>query len=111
MWINRDKKTKTVEKRTDMENKKLTKLEKYWIMYDVGNSAFVMLIATIIPIYFNYLEKNGITSWSEESSKAFAEIASGETERSKEDPLYDTAGPWDYGDQYYPEHVLRYYHS
>jgi len=62
-------------------------------------------------VYFNYLEKNGITSWSEESSKAFAEIASGETERSKEDPLYDTAGPWDYGDQYYPEHVLRYYHS
>ena len=62
-------------------------------------------------VYFNYLKKNGITSWSEESSKAFAEIASGETERSKEDPLYDTAGPWDYGDQYYPEHVLRYYHS
>ena len=62
-------------------------------------------------VYFNYLEKNDITSWSEESSKAFAEIASGETERSKEDPLYDTAGPWDYGDQYYPEHVLRYYHS
>ena len=62
-------------------------------------------------VYFNYLEKNGITSWSEESSKAFAEIASGETERSKEDSLYDTAGPWDYGDQYYPEHVLRYYHS
>lgn len=62
-------------------------------------------------VYFNYMEKNGITSWSEESSKAFAEIASGETERSKEDPLYDTAGPWDYGDQYYPEHVLRYYHS
>lgn len=58
MWINRDKATKTVEKRTDMENKKLTKLEKYWIMYDVGNSAFVMLIATIIPIYFNYLAKS-----------------------------------------------------
>lgn len=34
---------------------KLTKLEKYWILYDVGNSAFVLLIATIIPIYFNYL--------------------------------------------------------
>ncbi len=41
-----------------MENKKLTKLEKYWIMYDVGNSAFAMLIATIIPIYFNYLAKS-----------------------------------------------------
>lgn len=34
---------------------KLTKLEKYWILYDVGNSAFVLLVATIVPIYFNYL--------------------------------------------------------
>ena len=61
-------------------------------------------------VYFNYLEKNGITTWSVESSEAFAEIASGETARSEEDPLYSTAGPWDYGDQHYPEHVLRYYH-
>lgn len=38
-----------------MENTKLTKKEKYWILYDVGNSAFVLLIATILPIYFNYL--------------------------------------------------------
>ncbi|MCC8066758.1 MAG: MFS transporter [Clostridiales bacterium] len=36
-------------------NNKLTKLEKYWILYDVGNSAFVLLVATILPIYFNYL--------------------------------------------------------
>ena len=34
---------------------KLTKLEKSWILYDVANSAFVLLIATIIPIYFDYL--------------------------------------------------------
>lgn len=34
---------------------KLTKLERAWIMYDMGNSAFVLLVATIIPIYFNYL--------------------------------------------------------
>lgn len=34
---------------------KLTKLERAWIMYDIGNSAFVLLVATIIPIYFNYL--------------------------------------------------------
>ncbi|MGN0250920.1 MAG: MFS transporter [Oliverpabstia sp.] len=34
---------------------KLTKLERAWIMYDVGNSAFVLLVATIIPIYFDYL--------------------------------------------------------
>ena len=34
---------------------KLTPLEKYWILYDVGNSAFVLLVATILPIYFDYL--------------------------------------------------------
>lgn len=34
---------------------KLTKLEKQWILYDVGNSAFILLVSTIIPIYFNYL--------------------------------------------------------
>ncbi len=37
---------------------KLTKLEKAWILYDVGNSAFIMLVSTIIPIYFNYLAGN-----------------------------------------------------
>ncbi|MDD6032034.1 MAG: MFS transporter [Oscillospiraceae bacterium] len=31
---------------------KLTSLEKRWILYDVGNSAFTMLVSTIIPIYF-----------------------------------------------------------
>lgn len=36
-------------------NQKLTKLEKSWILYDVGNSAFVLLVSTIFPIYFNYL--------------------------------------------------------
>lgn len=36
-------------------NTKLTKLEKYWILYDVGNSSFTLLIATILPIYFNSL--------------------------------------------------------
>lgn len=34
---------------------KLTKLEKAWVLYDVGNSAFILLVSTIIPIYFNYL--------------------------------------------------------
>lgn len=33
-------------------NGKLTKLEKFWILYDVGNSAFALLVSTIIPIYF-----------------------------------------------------------
>lgn len=31
---------------------KLSKLEKSWILYDVGNSAFVLMVSTIIPIYF-----------------------------------------------------------
>ncbi len=37
---------------------KLTALEKKWVLYDVGNSAFTMLVATIFPIYFNYLAGN-----------------------------------------------------
>lgn len=39
-------------------NSKLTKEEKNWILYDVGNSAFILLITTIMPIYFNYLAGN-----------------------------------------------------
>ena len=34
---------------------KLTKDEKNWILYDVGNSAFTLLITTIMPVYFNSL--------------------------------------------------------
>ena len=34
---------------------KLTKLERNWILYDVGNSAFTLLVATLLPIYFNAL--------------------------------------------------------
>lgn len=34
---------------------KLNSLEKKWILYDVGNSAFTLLVSTILPIYFNYL--------------------------------------------------------
>jgi UMF1 family MFS transporter len=42
---------------------KLNKLEKYWVMYDVGNSAFALLVSTIIPIYFkNMATQNGISA-------------------------------------------------
>ncbi len=34
---------------------RLTPLEKNWILYDVGNSAFVLLVTTLLPIYFNGL--------------------------------------------------------
>ena len=39
-----------------MKNKtRLTPLEKSWILYDIGNSAFTLLVSTLIPIYFNSL--------------------------------------------------------
>ena len=37
---------------------KLTSLEKKWVLYDVGNSAFTMMVSTIFPIYFNFLAEN-----------------------------------------------------
>ncbi len=46
-------------------NEKLTKLEKQWIMYDVGNSAFILLATTIIPVVFKQLtEAGGLSSKS-----------------------------------------------
>ncbi len=33
----------------------LTKLERSWVLYDVGNSAFTLLVSTLLPIYFNAL--------------------------------------------------------
>lgn len=50
---------------------KLTKLEIKWIMYDIGNSAFILLVSTILPIYFNSLssaagiaESDYLSYWS-----------------------------------------------
>ena len=37
------------------EKLKLTGLEKSWILYDIGNSAFILLVSTLLPIYFNAL--------------------------------------------------------
>ena len=34
---------------------KLTALEKSWILYDIGNSAFILMVSTLIPIFFNSL--------------------------------------------------------
>ena len=31
---------------------KMSRLEKFWVLYDVGNSAFTLLVSTIIPIYY-----------------------------------------------------------
>lgn len=41
---------------------KVTPLERAWILYDVGNSAFVLMIATLVPIFFNALaEADGVS--------------------------------------------------
>ena len=38
---------------------KLTPLERSWILYDIGNSAFILLVTTLVPIYFNSLATAG----------------------------------------------------
>ena len=38
-----------------MQRTKFTKAEKSWILYDVGNSALVLLATSVIPIYFTGL--------------------------------------------------------
>jgi UMF1 family MFS transporter len=45
---------------------KLTKQERSWIAYDVGNSAFVMLSTALIPVYFASLAEPGssvVVAW------------------------------------------------
>ena len=37
------------------EKFKLTPLERSWVLYDIGNSAFILMVSTLIPIYFNSL--------------------------------------------------------
>ncbi len=52
------------------EKFKLTALEKSWILYDIGNSAFILLATALLPIYFQSLvsgtsaESNYMTYWS-----------------------------------------------
>ena len=48
---------------------KLTKEEKSWILYDVANSAFILIITATLPIYFRSMASsagvvdNVITAW------------------------------------------------
>ena len=40
---------------------KMTRAERSWVLYDVGNSAFILLVTTTIPIFFKGLaEAEGI---------------------------------------------------
>ena len=40
----------------------LTRTERSWVMYDVGNSAFTLMLSTIIPIYFNSVAGGELSS-------------------------------------------------
>lgn len=61
--------------------KQMTRKERDWILYDVGNSAFVMLTATVIPIYFkNVADGMGLsaadsTAWFSYASSLVTMIA------------------------------------
>ena len=37
----------------------LSKRERSWVLYDVGNSAYVLLVSTLIPIYFSAIADPG----------------------------------------------------
>lgn len=39
-------------------DQRFTKLERSWIGYDIGNSAFTLLVTTILPLYFNSLAED-----------------------------------------------------
>lgn len=61
---------------------KLNKNEWSWIVYDVGNSAFTLLVCTIIPIYFNGIagaaglsDADYVAYWSYATSIATAVVA------------------------------------
>ena len=48
---------------------KYTTLERNWVMYDVGNSALVLLNTSVVPIYFNAINTGAhpaelVTAWA-----------------------------------------------
>lgn len=45
---------------------RLTRQEKSWVLYDMGNSSFVLLSTALIPIYFQSLAEPGssvVVAW------------------------------------------------
>ncbi len=48
-----------------MKKFKLTAIEKSWVLYDIGNSAFILLVATLLPIYFSVLAESASISESD----------------------------------------------
>ncbi len=56
----------------------LSKRERSWVLYDVGNSAYVMLAATLIPIYFSAIAEPGssaVVAWGYAATVASLALA------------------------------------
>lgn len=56
----------------------LSKRECSWVLYDVGNSAYVMLAATLIPIYFSAIAEPGssaVVAWGYATTVASLALA------------------------------------
>lgn len=56
----------------------LSKCERSWVLYDVGNSAYVMLAATLIPIYFSAIAEPGssaVVAWGYATTVASLALA------------------------------------
>lgn len=59
---------------------KFTKMERNWVMYDVGNSALVLLNTSIVPIYFNAINTGAssaelVTAWANAQTVASLIVA------------------------------------
>ena len=59
---------------------KYTKLERNWVMYDVGNSALVLLNTSIVPIYFNAINTGAsaaelVSAWANAQTVASLVVA------------------------------------
>ena len=55
-------------------NDKLTRLERAWVLYDVGNSAFTMIACSLIPIWFKDLARLGGADAYEHATSNFAYV-------------------------------------
>lgn len=56
----------------------LSKRERSWVLHDVGNSAYVMLAATLIPIYFSAIAEPGssaVVAWGYATTVASLALA------------------------------------
>ena len=59
---------------------KYTKLERNWVMYDVGNSALVLLQTSVVPIYFNAINTGAhpaelVSAWANAQTVASLVVA------------------------------------